>query len=193
MFKDNRWEDTMLLQKIKQKDELSMESLYDRYCNLVFSLVLRIVGNLADAEEATQEVFLKLWRNANQFDQTKGSPFSWIVSIARSQAIDKTRSRLYKQSKVEQPFDIISENESPIHGNYSSHNDSLVGMREESQTVTKAVQSLALKNREVIELAYFKGLTHAGIAKRLDLPIGTVKTRLRSSIRKLQKILNGKF
>ena len=176
----------MLLQLITKQDEKSLEMLYDRYGRLIYSLALRIVGTTSDAEEITQEVFLKLWKKAGSYDSSKGSPFSWVVAIARRHAIDRTRSKNFKGKQNETTLDAVN--------NMTANTDvtDTVIMTEEARTMRNAVKRLPTQDRVIVELAYFEGLTHSQIAAKLKQPLGTVKTRLRHGIMELRKMIKNK-
>ena len=186
MKDDNPGVDKVLLQLMKKRDEKSLEMLYERYSKLIYSLALRIVGAVSDAEEITQEVFLKLWENAGSYDSTKGSPFSWVMTVARRHAIDRIRSKSFRDKRNETTLDAVD--------NLTGRMDvtSTVIMIEESQAIRKALNRLSSQDRVILELAYFEGLTHSEIASRLEQPLGTVKTRLRHGIMELKKIISDK-
>ena len=173
--------DEVLLGLIQKRDEKALESLYERYSRLVYSLALRIVGTTYDAEEITQEVFLKIWKNSQSFDPSKGRVFSWLVAIARRHSIDRTRSKAFKNQGQETSYDMIESEKAQPDGTQC-----LVAS-EEIRIIRDTLKNFAEKDRLIIEFAYFEGLTHSQIAERLSLPLGTVKTRLRQGIMELRK------
>lgn len=176
--------DQVLLQLIQQRDEAALTMLYDRHCKLVYSLVLSIVGNISDAEEVTQEVFLKVWGKAQTYDLLRGSVLAWLTTITRRHAIDRTRSKLYKNKSREVLLDAANQSE-------TTGTPSLTDG--ETNEIRGALNLLESKHREVIILSYFQGLSHSEIAQLLSTPLGTVKTRIRDAIFQLREMLKVKL
>ena len=179
--------DGVLLGRIQAGDESALAELYDSRGRLVYSVVLHIVRNEHDAEELTQEVFLRVWEKADSFDVKRGSPLAWIVTIARRLAIDRTRSKGHRAQKntVELEPEIRQDAGQPDPE--GTHQQVILNM-----VVGKALARLKELNRdhrEVIELAYYGGLSHAEIAEQISIPLGTVKSRLRAAISHLREIL----
>ena len=182
--------DELLLQLVARGDEASLERLYERHGRVIYSLSLHIVGNIPDAEEVTQEIFLKLWMKAGSFDVSKGSAFAWLMSIARRHAIDRTRSKRYKAQKRELAFETLEWSDSFSDG---TEDDGTVTRNEEERVVLNALGSLPEQYRQVIVMAFFEGLSHSKIATRLAEPLGSVKTRIRKAMGELRILLDGKF
>ncbi|WP_163515496.1 RNA polymerase sigma factor [Gelidibacter japonicus] len=170
----------ILISKFQQKDEKAFEKLYRMYSESMHGVIYNIVRDHALAEEVMQDVFIKAWNNANSYSAEKGRFFTWILNIARNAAIDKTRSKTFKNSRknldAEYFVDILQ------------HSDSL-----DDQTdaigIKKFVSQLAKKCIEVIELLYFQGFTQKEASETLDIPIGTIKTRNRNCIKELRTIV----
>jgi RNA polymerase sigma-70 factor (ECF subfamily) len=167
----------MLLQ---QHDEKAFGYLYDHYSGALYSIVNQIVPDRETANDVLQEVFLNIWRKINSYDPSKGRLFTWMLNIARNASIDKIRSRSYQDSLKNQP-----------------HPDS-VNTNWGSQAVKPAIDDIGLKKqvsklkyeyRTLIELSYFQGFTHEEIAKALNIPLGTVKTRIRAALLQLRNML----
>ena len=176
----------MLLQLIAAGDQAAMGMFYDRTSRLIFSLVLRILGNVNDAEEITQDVFLTAWKKATSFDSAKGSALAWITAIARNRAIDRLRSKPQREKRREVPFD---ESGLGALDDTTAASDSNPHVSEQAvESLGVALDGLPRAERELIELAYFEGLTHMKIAARQDLPLGTVKTRLRRAVIRMREI-----
>ena len=157
-------------------------SLYDRYSPQLFGLLLRILRNRAEAEDVLQEVFLKVWLSAGDFDETRGRLFTWLVLLARSRAIDRartldTRHRAAIESQREAPQWLFSD----------ACEDAIKS--EQGRVVSEALAALPDKQRGALLLAYFEGLSQSQIAARLGLPLGTVKTQTRSGLIKLSGLL----
>ena len=181
--------DAALLGLIRQRDESALAMLYDTRGQMLYSLALSIVGNTADAEEVTQEVFLKVWNKAEVFDPARGSALAWLVTMARRLAIDKTRSRQHKSRGREVSIDDTAgaapRPEAAVAGE-------LVTAGVQAREVLDALERLDENHREVIRLSYFEGLSHSKIASHLNTPLGTVKSRIREAVGQLRRILDVK-
>ncbi len=172
-----------LVSRVALNDREAFALLYDRYAPLVFKLALRIVGDRAEAEDILQEAFLQVWRTAASYDARRGQPSTWLVTIARSRAIDRLRSREQWRQRHGMP--------GVQFGKPGGANDLRQEMseREGAAIVRSAVDSLPEEQRQAIELAYFDGLTQSEIARKLQEPVGTVKTRIRLGMMKLRDML----
>lgn len=170
----------LLISKFQQKDEQAFAKLYDMYADSMHGVIYNIVRDHGIAEELVQDVFIKCWNNAETYSAEKGRFFTWILNISRNAAIDKTRSKAFKNSKKNLEAEYFVD---ILH-----HSDRL-----EKQTdaigIKKFVDQLAKKCIEVIELLYFRGFTQKEAAETLDMPIGTIKTRNRNCIQQLRTIV----
>ena len=166
-----------LVKQFQNKDEVAFEKLYTMYSNSIHGVVYNIVKDAGIADELMQDVFIKAWNKADTYSSKKGRFFTWILNIARNTAIDKTRSKAFKQSKqnLNADFfvDIITSNE-----NLDRSTDAI--------GIKKFVANLGQKCKEVIELLYFKGFTQKEASEELQMPIGTIKTRNRNCIQQLR-------
>jgi len=160
----------------------ALSALYDRYSNLVYGLALRVLSNSEEAEDITQEIFLALWHKDN-FNPSRGSLSSFLVTMTRSRSIDRLRSRNTKL-KFLQRWKRITTAEST-----SMNPLEQVSMNERSQLIREALTRLPDSERQVLEIAYYEGLSQSEIAKRLGTPLGTVKTRTRQGLLKLKQNL----
>ena len=176
--------DTDLVTLLRERPAAGIAALYDRYGRLVFSLALRIVGDRGAAEEITQDVFLRSWRSLDRYQPSQGSLVSWLLSIAHNRAIDELRSRRGKNARRE----ISDEALQPQAAIDAGFDDAL--LRGEVQ---QALAELPAAQREVIELVFWGGLTRREIVDRLELPLGTVHTRLRLGMDKLRGTLRRLF
>lgn len=170
----------ILVEKFKEKDVKAFETLYEMYHKSVQGVVYNIVRDQELAEEIAQDVFIKAWNSAESYSASKGRFFTWIINIARNAAIDKTRSKNFKNNLKNQNADIfvdILEN----HDSLDAKTDA-IGMKQ-------FVSKLKATCIQVIELLYFKGFTHKEVAESLDVPLGTVKTRNRNCINELRLML----
>ena len=164
-------------------EQQALARLYDLSSRLIYSVVLRILGNPADAEEVTIDVYTQVWRNAGDYNPGRGSPSSWLTMMARSRALDRLRSQGPRERR-ERALEDVAEARSPI----GSAEDAAL-MAERHERVRQAMAQLTAEQREAIELSYFAGLTHTELAQRLDQPLGTVKTRIRLGMIKLRESL----
>jgi RNA polymerase sigma factor (sigma-70 family) len=167
----------MLLQ---QHSEPAFNYLYDNYAGALYGIVNQIVPDKETANDVLQEVFVNIWRKIESYDPSKGKLFTWMLNIARNASIDKIRSRPYQDSLKNQPF---PDN---VNTNYTSQvtkpNMDDIGLR-------KLVTKLKQEHKVLIELSYFQGYTHEEIAKALQIPLGTVKTRIRNALIQLRSLI----
>jgi RNA polymerase sigma-70 factor (ECF subfamily) len=159
-----------------------LSSLYDESSSLVYGVILRILGNEADAEEVTSDVYTQVWRQAKNFQTQRGTVQSWLVMLARSRAIDRLRSS--QRLKREQPEEEASEFASPDPNPEQRRVE-----KEQTERVRRALEALAPAQREAIEMAFYGGYTQTELAEKLGQPLGTVKTRIRLGMMKLREHL----
>ena len=162
-----------------------MAELYDRHARPIYSLALRILGDATEAEDIVQEVFSQAWKQAARYSATRGAVAAWLMTLARSRAIDRLRA------KRARPGEVSDERVAGQLVDAGPPADSLVLSSEQVARVRAALDELPLLQRAAIELAYYEGLTHAEIADRLEQPLGTVKTRIRLAMLKLRDVLAG--
>lgn len=177
--------DAVLMGRIRDRDATALARLYELRGQLVYSLALSIVRNIADAEEVTQEVFYKVWQKADTFDSSRGSGLAWLVTMTRRQSIDRTRSRTYKARHRE-----IDVDEALRDRAYDVGRDGDAAV--EAREVIEALNRLDGPHRQVIQLSYYEGLSHAKIADHLGAPLGTIKGRIREAMIQLRRILDVK-
>lgn len=175
-------DDVALLQQIRSGDRAAIAELYDRYSRLLYGLILRILRDRAEAEEVLQEAFLQVWTRSDTFDASLGSPGAWLVRIARNRAIDRLRSMSSRSRVLEAAS---AEHPGPQEDDPEAH----AAGRETQRAVVRALEALPLPQRALIEQAYFLGLTQSELAERFGLPLGTVKTRIRSAMATLREQL----
>lgn len=176
-----------LLMKTGEKDDAAFEQLYRIYKTLCFRIILKITKNRMISEEILQNVFIKIWDSAGGYNPEKGSVYSWITTITRNKAIDRIRSKEYKEwfKNTNSIDDHLNEFKGPGEPVLETMINSELAIR-----VTGALDLIPVEQREVIELSFFEGLSHTEIAEQLRLPLGTVKTRMRQGLLKLHKLLN---
>jgi RNA polymerase sigma-70 factor, ECF subfamily len=175
------WEE--LVRGCAKGDQAALSALYDQTSSLVYGVALRVLSNPADAEEITIDVFNQVWRTAGNFENTRGSVTAWLIMLARSRAIDRIRSRATR-IRVEAPLVDMSTVPDSAHTP-----EAVTEAGQRHARVRQAMAGLPQEQRTVVELAFFSGLSHAELADRLQLPLGTVKTRIRSSMMKLRESL----
>jgi RNA polymerase sigma-70 factor (ECF subfamily) len=172
------YEEQELVALLKAKDNQAFSYLYDNYAGALCGVVKQIVGDMELANDVLQEVFVSIWRKIDTYDASKGRLFTWMLNIARNAAIDKTRSKNYQVGLKVQSFD----------GN--EYNHPVVRPGFDDFGLKKQLQKLKDEQRLLVDLSYYQGYTHEQIAKALNIPLGTVKTRLRSALSQLRTLLS---
>jgi RNA polymerase sigma-70 factor, ECF subfamily len=175
--------DRKLLARIANGDQKAFEQLYMQSSSLLYALVLRIVGKPADAADLLQEVYLEAWRKASNYDPARGAPLAWLVTLARSRAIDRVRALAARGKDKTAPLDEV-----PGSDLVAQNADALDirAANERHALVRASLKSLPPVQQQVIALAFYEGLTHAEISERLNVPLGTIKTRIRLAMEKLR-------
>jgi len=168
-----------LLPRVAQGDQTAFAELYDQTAPRVLGLVKRLLKDHAQSEEVTQEVFLEIWQNATRFDSARGSAASWMLTMAHRRAVDRIRA---SQAGRDRDLKIGVRD---LETDYDSVTES-VEIRIEHERVERALGRLTELQRQAVKLAYYGGLSHSEVAKLLDVPIGTVKTRLRDGMIRLR-------
>jgi RNA polymerase sigma-70 factor (ECF subfamily) len=162
-----------LLRRLSGGDQSALGEFYDLYAGLVNGIALRILRDATEAEDVVQEVFVQIWRQAARYDPGRGTPEAWICTMTRTRALDRLRRRAARR---EEPGE-------------AAPGASAAPKAEEALAVRKALDGLSADQRHALELAYYEGLTQSEIAKRLDEPLGTVKTRIRAAMIRLREAL----
>jgi RNA polymerase sigma-70 factor, ECF subfamily len=182
---DDRAKDQQTLDRMAKGDADALGELYDRHAGRVYSLALRIVRDPGEAEDVVQDVFAQAWRQASRYTASRGVVAAWLLTLARSRAIDRLRARRARPEGQDRENAAVRVADSgpPMEWQYLS--------LEQIRLVRAALERLPFLQRAAIELAYFEGLTHVEIAARLEEPLGTVKTRIRSALIKLRESLVG--
>ena len=171
-------DDSSLVAALQIGSDKGYEQLYDRYASLMFGVIRRVVGVGEDAENLLQDSFIKIWRNIETYDASKGKFSTWILNIARNTAIDFYRSKAFSQQRKNQNLENLVEPKM-ILGNTITPTDT-IGLLEMVAAITPV-------NRQIIEWLYFDGFTQADIAQTFGLPLGTVKTRTRNGLKELRQ------
>lgn len=171
------YDERELVTALRQKDDQAFGYLYDHYAGALYSVIKQIVTDVEVGNDVLQETFVNIWRRIEQYDESKGRLFTWMLNIARNAAIDKTRSKGFQQSSKVQPLvdgDGVHPSVKPGVDDYG---------------LKKVLAKLKEEQRLLIDLSYYQGYTHEQIAKALDIPLGTVKTRIRSALTQLRSFL----
>lgn len=171
-----------LVDAIADGDQVALHSLYDRANRIVFTLALRLTANPETAEEVTIDVFHDVWRRASSYDADNGTVIAWIMNQARSRSIDRLRFDNRKKRTDAGDMEPTSEPEPDPRD--------VLELREQGDLLRTALAALSADEREAIETTFFGGLTHVEAARRLNQPLGTVKTRIRSGLHKLRNSLS---
>jgi RNA polymerase sigma-70 factor (ECF subfamily) len=169
-----------LIRRMAAGDREAFGSFYDRYASLVYPLIVRIVRDRSDAADVLQEVFWEAWQGAATYDPARGTPEAWMITRARTRAIDRVRALRRRGETFVAPVDEAMA-AAPVVGGDAAER------AEDRGIVQGALGQLSPAQREVIELAYFAGLTQTEIAERLKQPLGTVKTRIRLGLERLRE------
>ncbi len=175
-----KYNEEELVFALQQQDQQAFSYLYDNYSGALFGLIYKMVNDKELAEDILQEAFVKIWNNFSSYDNVKGRLFTWMINLTRNLTIDTLRSKGYKkQSKIHSDENTVNNLSENIH---AAEKFDAMGIRK---------QLTLLKNdqKEIIDLAYFGGFTQEEISKRLGIPLGTVKTRMRAAILELRKLL----
>ena len=175
-----KYSEEELVMRLKNQDQQAFSYLYDNYAAALNGIIYRMVENAELAEDILQEAFIKIWNNFSQYDAGKGRLFTWMLNISRNLTIDTLRSKGYKKQGK------ISNDENSV-SNFAE--DNKIAERFDAMGIRKQLANLKPEQRIVIDLAYFNGYTQDEIAKETGIPLGTVKTRMRSAILELRKIL----
>ena len=172
-----------LIRRVAQGDESAMTALYDATSRRVFGLALQILRDRETAEEATLDVFTQIWRQGDRYDREKGAPIAWILTLARTRAVDLLRTR-FRHRAMEEPlenaFDIEEDGADPERSSAEA---------QWASRVRRALDRLPGEQRAAIEAAYYRGLSHTEVAESLGQPLGTVKTRIRAGLASLRLLL----
>lgn len=171
------YEEHELVAALRQKDNQGFSYLYERYSAALYGVIKQIVADAELSNDVLQETFVNIWRRIETYDESKGRLFTWMLNIARNAAIDKTRSKGFQQSQRQIPLDgeAIQPSVRPGIDDFG---------------LKKVIHKLKDEQRLLIDLSYFQGYTHEQIAQALHIPLGTVKTRIRSALTQLRALLS---
>lgn len=177
--------DRQLMAGVARHDESAFQQLYQRYNSLVYSLSRRITGQDHDAADVTSEVFWELWQRPSRYCPSKSSPYTYLVMLTRCRAID--RKRQLSRRSAPAILEWMADEQST--GLLLSPQTDELALGEERRLVQQAVERLDPKHREAIELAFFDGMTHQSTAKKIGVPLGTIKGRIRRGLEQIRQHL----
>ena len=169
-----------LVALLQQRNDAAFGYLYDNYSGALFGIISAIIADPETARDVLQETFVNIWRKIESYDPTKGRLFTWMMNVARNAAIDKLRSKGYRDSLKNYP---ISENVDTVDSTRATFSQM------DDAGLKKMLGKLKGESRSLIDLSYFQGYTHEEIAKMLNIPLGTVKTRIRSALIQLRTMI----
>ena len=172
--------DSLLYLRIREQNKAALEQLYDRYEKILFSFLCKMTNDRDLAEEALQEVFIKLWRGKGEYDESKGKFPSWLFRMAQNIAVDLIRKRKEPAVPLDEIGDLVSAQTTV---------EDLAEWQEKKTEIETAVKDLSAEQQNMIQLFYFKGYTHETIAEMCNIPLGTVKSRIRLALKKLKTSL----
>lgn len=179
--------DTELMERVRCGDEAALSALYDRYGGLILTVALRIVGDRELAEEVMQDSFLRVWNASETYRSSRGQVSGWLIGIARNRAIDMLRSRQHK-TRLRERTPLPEPGDEDTFG-VPDETDAVVT----HQAVADALASLSMAQRQVVELAYYGGMSQSEIAHQLGEPLGTIKSRTRVAMEHLRTALRPHF
>ena len=180
MSPHTKYSEQELVTLLLEQSDQAFSYLYDNYSPALFGIINQIVSDKEIAADVLQEVFINIWRKIRSYDDSKGRLFTWMLNIARNAAIDKIRSRTYQDGLKNQP---LTENVN------STAASSVVNPHINDVGLKKVINKLKEEYRVLIDMSYFQGFTHEEISKMLNLPLGTVKTRIRSALMQLRTMI----
>jgi RNA polymerase sigma factor (sigma-70 family) len=172
------YDEQELIALLRKKDNHAFGYLYDHYAGALHGVIRQIVGDAELGNDVLQETFVNIWKRIDSYDESKGRLFTWMLNIARNAAIDKRRSKAFQQSLKQQPLvdgEMLPSAQVPGVDDFG---------------LKKVIFKLKEEHRQLIDLSYYQGFTHEQIAKALHMPLGTVKTRIRSALTQLRALLS---
>ncbi len=178
MIETKKYSEQELLQLLRKRSESAFHYLYDNYSGALYQIIFNVVGEEQQASDVLQEVFVKIWKQIDNYDESKGRLFTWMLNISRNAAIDVTRSKAFRNQQRNQE---LGENVYGEAGRSEIAVDA-IGLR-------KFVGVLKPELKQLLDLAYFQGFTQEEISKSLNIPLGTVKTRIRNGLQQLRAIM----
>jgi RNA polymerase sigma-70 factor (ECF subfamily) len=176
-------DDFSLMQAIVRRDRAALTALYDRHSPLVLAICRKVLHDASEAEEVLTDIFFEVWAKADRYDSHRGSPVTYLVTLARSRAIDRKRARASRPKVTSDYTDAAAMSDPVPDPSVSVH------LKEQKVQVRKALSALEPAQREAVECSFYEGLSHSEIAKKLNRPLGTIKTYIRQGLIQLRQSL----
>lgn len=176
--------DAALIGGVRRRDEGALAALYDRHAGIMYAVLLRILKDSGAAEEVLQDLFMDVWRRADRFDASRGTPLAWLLVMGRSRALSRLRVTR-RRDNIESPEDFSHDTAAS-----SADPEKEIARLRLMEKLGEAMLSLPSKQKEAVELAYFEGMTQAEIAARTGSPLGTVKSRVRAALQTLRRLVS---
>lgn len=186
---DDQTADIAMLRRVGRRDVAAFQELFRKFSGLLYSTIQRVLNDHQDTEDIMQEVLVQIWQKAHLYEEAKGKPLTWILTMARNRAIDRIRSK-QRRSRLNHDFEHETR---PLQPEFDEDTSDVVISGERDRTLQNAVMELSPEQRKAIQLAYFNGLTQSEIAERLHEPLGTVKARIRRGVQRLEQTLRRKL
>lgn len=181
-------EESEWMAEVQAGDKKALGKLYNRYNRILFGMIYKVLRNREESEDLLQEIFVQAWEKAEQYDPTRGMVYSFLVTMTRNKAIDRTRSKAYKNNKKDDH--VINDDDFSLNLSHDSPNpEENMELNERAIKVREALGSLNKKEREVLYISYFHGLSQTEISEKIKIPLGTVKYRMRQGMIKLREML----
>ncbi|MDB5035128.1 MAG: sigma-70 family polymerase sigma factor [Chlorobi bacterium] len=186
--------DIQLLECVAAHNTAAISTLYDRFSKLMYGIILAVVRDTDDAEDILQEVFVQIWKNASTYQPALGSPKTWMARLAHNRSVDLLRSKRYRQRKSEVTgLDSGNIDVTPPAEYVDNNTWRQTVQNEQAGYISRALARLPHEQRNLIDMAFLQGYTHQEIATATDIPLGTVKTRIRSGMQELRSYLSGTY
>lgn len=176
--------DAQLYLRMRSNDQAALEEIYDRYERLVYSFAYRMTQNAQMAEDTVQEVFIKLWKEHAPYTEDKGKFSSWLLTMTRNTSLDALRKKGKKQE-----VGLLDKDAEQMKAPINEMPEQMLEWKEKGTVLRKAIERLKIEQRTIVELFYFHGLSQESISTKLDIPLGTVKSRIRLALQHLRKHL----
>lgn len=180
----NKLSEEQLIIALQQRQKAGMEALYRMYAGSLLGVISRIIPQTEIAEDVLQEAFVKIWNSISSYNSTKGRLYTWMMNISRNLAIDKVRSKDFRNHSQNQELDNF------VYENGSDSLQHSTRLNEDTLGIKQLAMNLKTELKEILDLIYFKGYTHVEVSEKLEIPLGTVKTRLRIALTELRKNFN---
>ncbi len=182
--------DISLLDKISERDLSALSELYDRHSTLLYSILIRILKEKEEAGDILKELFVSIWERTELYDSHLGNPSAWLCRVARNRAVERIRSKNFRALSQESAIENFHE---MFVADGATNPEYLAGLSRQQEEILIALTSLSKGQKELIEFAYFRGFTQAELAEHFKLPLGTIKSRIRTAMSILRQKLRHHF